>query len=103
MRRLPAPTVNGGGSASELVIHALVERSAEGDLAATKLLFEMLRRADPQALGPDPNESAPFSGDALAQLKERLTRLARAQMADASDPPEPSHPLLSASARCARR
>lgn len=96
-RALDAPVAGADGkrrrlSKRELMIHALVERSAEGDLAATKLLFEMLRRTDPQALGPDPNESAPFGGDALAQLKERLTRLARAQMADASDPPEPSDP-----------
>jgi Family of unknown function (DUF5681) len=103
-RALDAPVTGGDGkrrrlSKRELMIHALVERSAEGDLAATKLLFEMLRRADPQALGPDPHESAPFGGDALAQLKERLTRLARAQMADASHPPEPSDPAPSASQR----
>lgn len=80
-RALDAPVIGADGkgrrlSKRELMIRAVVERSAEGDLAATKLLFEMLRRADPQALGPDPNQSAPFGGDALAQLKERLSRLA---------------------------
>ena len=96
-RALDAPVADADGkrrrlSKRELMIRALVERSTEGDLAATKLLFEMLRRVDPQALGPDPDESAPFGGDALAQLKERLTRLAHAQLADAPDPSGPSDP-----------
>jgi hypothetical protein len=65
----------------ELMIRGLVERSAKADLAATKLLFEMLRKADPRAIGPDPSDNAPLGEDALNLLKERIARLARAQLA----------------------
>jgi hypothetical protein len=86
-RALDAPVVGADCkrrrlSKRELMVRALVERSTEGDLAATKLLFEMLRQADPQAIGPDPSAAMLF-GDALAQLKDRVARLAIAQMADA--------------------
>jgi hypothetical protein len=68
----------------EAMIRSLVERSAGADLAATKLLFEMLRKADPQAVAPDPAESAPLGKDALTLLKERLGRIAQAQLANPS-------------------
>jgi hypothetical protein len=81
------------------MIRSLVERSAGADLAATKLLFEMMRRADPRAVAPEPAEAGPLGKDALALLKERLARLARAQLVelphaaepqpDSSDPAEP--------------
>jgi hypothetical protein len=70
-----------------LVIRGLVERSAGADLAATKLLLELMRRANPRALGPDPAEAAPLDQDALNLLKERLERLARAQMFEQSSAP----------------
>jgi hypothetical protein len=76
----------------ELMIRGLVERSAGGELAATKLLFEILRKTDPKALGPDPAETSPYGEDALAQLNQRLARLARAQISDASDLPQPADP-----------
>jgi hypothetical protein len=67
----------------ELMIRGLVERSTEGDLAATRLLFEMLRKADPRGVAA-PDDATPVGQDALALLKERLARLADAQAA--SDP-----------------
>ncbi|MGA8759394.1 MAG: DUF5681 domain-containing protein [Stellaceae bacterium] len=86
-RALDAPAGSSDGkrprlTKRELMIRGLVERSAGSDLAATKLLFELLRKADPNAVAPDPEEAAPLGEDALARLKKRLARLARAQMAD---------------------
>ena len=88
-RALDAPAVGTDGkrrrlSKRELMVRALVERSTEGDLAATKLLFELLRKADPRAVAPDPEQADPLGEDALRLLKERLARLASAQMADAA-------------------
>jgi hypothetical protein len=65
----------------EVMIRGLVERSAAGELAATKLLFELLRKADPRAIGPDPASDAPLAENALDLLKERIARLALAQTA----------------------
>ena len=88
-RALDAPVVAADGKRSrvtmrELMVRSLVERSAGADLAATKLLFELLRKADPRAVAPDPEEADPLGGDALRLLKERLARLASAQMAEAT-------------------
>jgi hypothetical protein len=80
---------NGQGrrqSKREVVIRRLVEKSAGADLAATKLLFELLRRADPNAVSADPGDAAPVGEDALALLKQRLARLARAQQPNPSNP-----------------
>ena len=71
----------------EVMIRGLVERSAGSDLAATKLLFELLGKADPAAIAPDPAEAAPLGEDALTRLKQRLARLARAQLADLASNP----------------
>jgi hypothetical protein len=76
----------------EMVVRGLVERATEGDLAATRLLFDMLRKADPRAVA-DSDESRPLGQDAIAMLKDRLARLAAAQAAatppagDNSSPP----------------
>ncbi len=91
-RALDAPAGSSDGkrprlTKRELMIRGLVERSAGSDLAATKLLFELLRKADPNAVAPDPEEAAPLGEDALAQLKKRLARLARAQLADPASNP----------------
>ena len=88
-RALDAPAVDPAGkrhriSKRELMIRGLVERAAGADLAATKLLFDMLRKADPPAVAPDPAAPVPLGEDALTLLKERLARLARAQTADRS-------------------
>ncbi len=88
-RALDAPAVGADGkrrrlTKRELMVRSLVERSTGADLAATKLLFELLRKADPRAVAPDPEETDPMSEDALRLLKERLARLASAQMADAA-------------------
>jgi Family of unknown function (DUF5681) len=64
----------------EMVVRGLVERATEGDLAATRLLFDMLRKADPRAVAAS-DESRPLGQDAIAMLKERLARLAAAQAA----------------------
>jgi uncharacterized protein DUF5681 len=85
---LDAPAVNPDGkrrrrpTKRELMIRSLVERSAGADLAATKLLFELLRKADPQAVAAEPATIGARGEDALTLLKERLARLARAQAAD---------------------
>ena len=91
-RALDAPAGSSDGkrprlTKRELMIRGLVERSAGSDLAATKLLFELLRKADPNAVAPDPEEAAPLGEDALARLKKRLARLARAQLADPASNP----------------
>jgi Family of unknown function (DUF5681) len=96
-RALDAPANKGEDkprrlSKREQMVRKLVERSAEADLAATKLLLELLRRADPQALAPDPAQPGPIGGDALSQLKERLARLARAQLAGAAAASKPADP-----------
>jgi hypothetical protein len=83
----PADTDTGDDRQSptkrELMIRGLVERSTEGDLAATRLLFEMLRKADPRVFAA-PDDTPPDGQDALALLKERLARLADAP--DGRDP-----------------
>ena len=103
-RALDAPASAAGGkrrriTKREAMVRSLVERSAGANLAATKLLFEMLRRADPRAVAADPIGVTPSGSDALAILKERLARLALSQMANPSrppippaDPPDPSNP-----------
>ena len=88
-RALDAPAVAADGkrrrlTKRELMVLSLVERSAGADLAATKLLFELLRKADPRAVAPEPEQTDPLAEDALGLLKERLARLASAQMAEAA-------------------
>jgi len=88
-RALDAPVVAADGkrrqvTMRELMVRSLVERSAGADLAATKLLFELLRKADPRAVAPEPEQTDPLAEDALRLLKERLARLASAQMAEAA-------------------
>lgn len=90
-RALDAPAVAADGkrcrlTKRELMVLSLVERSAGADLAATKLLFELLRKADPRAVAPEPEQTDPLAEDALRLLKERLARLASAQMAEAAAP-----------------
>jgi len=64
----------------ELVVARLVERSAKADLAATKLLFELLRKVDPRMVTTpaDPPGFVP-ADDPIAQVRAKLLRLARAQ------------------------
>ena len=90
---LDAPAVVSGDngqprrqSKREVVIRRLVEKSAGADLAATKLLFELLRKADPSAVAADPGDAAPVGQDALTLVKERLARLARAQLPNPANP-----------------
>jgi Family of unknown function (DUF5681) len=101
-RALDEPAVDEPGrrprqTKREQVIRRLVEKSAGADFAATKLLFELLRKADPEAVAADPADAAPLGQNALEMLKQRLARLARAQRSnpipaaaagpDAADPP----------------
>ena len=74
----------------ELVVARLVERSAGADLAATKLLFELLRKVDPRMV-TTPADPAGFvpADDPIAQVRAKLLRLARAQgLVPPSDDPE---------------
>ena len=74
----------------ELVVARLVERSAKADLAATKLLFELLRKVDPRMV-TTPADPAGFvpADDPIAQVRAKLLRLARAQgLVPPSDDPE---------------
>jgi Family of unknown function (DUF5681) len=78
----------------ELVVARLVERSAGADLAATKLLFELLRKVDPRMVTTpaDPAGFAP-ADDPIAQVRAKLLRLARAQgLVPPSDDPEDVSP-----------
>ncbi len=81
---------NGRLTKRELVVARLVERSAGADLAATKLLFELLRKVDPRMVTTpaDPAGFAP-ADDPIAQVRAKLLRLARAQgLVPPSDDPE---------------
>ncbi len=62
------------GTQREAIIAALVEKSAAGDLRATKLLFELMRQIGPAA--PAPGSIAP-EDDPREILLRRLARLAR--------------------------
>jgi Family of unknown function (DUF5681) len=78
----------------ELVVARLVERSAKADLAATKLLFELLRKVDPRMVSApiDPPGVIP-DDDPIAQVRAKLLRLARAQgLVPPSDDPEGDPP-----------
>ena len=78
----------------ELVVARLVERSAGADLAATKLLFELLRKVDPRMV-TTPAGPAGFvpADDPIAQVRAKLLRLARAQgLVPPSDDPEDDPP-----------
>ena len=59
------------GTERETIVAALVERSASGDLPATKLLFELMRRIGPAAEPP----ASPVD-DPREILLRRLARLA---------------------------
>ncbi len=111
-RALDETAVDGNGrrrrrSKREIVIRRLVEKSTGADLAATKLLFDLLGKADPSALAADPAAADPLGGDALSLLKHKLARLARARSAAAptvagsairsrrpARPHRPARPLL---------
>lgn len=89
----PAADEDGRGgrpSKREVVIRRLVEKSAGADLAATKLLFALLHEADIEERAGAPGDAEPFSQGALAELKERLARLAAAAAAVAHPPPAPA-------------
>lgn len=91
---LDEPDADEGGrrrraSKREMVIRRLVEKSAGADLAATKLLFELLRKADIEEAAGAPADTEPFSQGALEELKARLARLAAAAAAAADPPADP--------------
>ena len=68
----------------------MFERSAGADLAATKLLFELLRKVDPRMVttSADPAGFTP-ADDPIAQVRAKPERLARAQcLIPPSDDPE---------------
>ncbi len=73
----------------DLVVARLVERSAGADLAATKLLFELLRKIDPRRVTtPSAPIGVPPADDPIAQVRAKLLRLARAQgLLPSSDAP----------------
>lgn len=66
----------------EAVIAQLVDKSATADLRATKILLDMLRDIEREAVKALPAAQAgePTHGEVLEQLKERLRRLAAAQV-----------------------
>jgi hypothetical protein len=64
----------------DLMVARLVERSAGADLAAIKLLFELLRKAEPRMVtAPADPAGAPPADDPIAEVRAKLLRLARAQ------------------------
>lgn len=78
----------------DLVVARLVERSAGADLAATKLLFELLRKIDPRmvTVPSDPIGVSPID-DPIAQVRAKLLRLAQARgLVPSSDAPPAAAP-----------
>ena len=74
-RALDRPSASEGRGAPtqrEAIVAALVEKSAAGDLGATKLLFELMRQ-----IGPPVESTFPPEDDPREILLERLERLAR--------------------------
>jgi Family of unknown function (DUF5681) len=75
----------------DLVVARLVQRSAGADLAATKLLFELLRKVDPNAAAAtaEPADFTPDDEKVIEGLKARLLNIARAEAAipPPADPP----------------
>jgi hypothetical protein len=73
----------------ELMVAHLVERSAAADLAAIKLLFELLRRADPGMVAAPAQPQDTPADDPIAQVRAKLRRLAEAQglIPPPDDPP----------------
>jgi hypothetical protein len=62
----------------DLVIEQLVNKSAQADLRATKLLFEILGKVDPRAVAaPADAEASSLADEAIEQVREKLARLAR--------------------------
>lgn len=62
MRALDRPAAAAGrnpGTQREAIVAALVEKSASGDLRATKLVLELLRQAGPEAAPPASPEDDP--------------------------------------------
>lgn len=70
-----------GGTQREAIIAALVEKSAAGDLRATKLVLDLMRQVAPAA---SPGEAPPGSpdNDPREILLGKLARLAHAGRAD---------------------
>ena len=82
----------------DLVVARLVERSAGADLAATKLLFELLRKIDPRRVtAPSDPIGMPPADDPIAQVRARLYRLARDRgLVPPSDAPPTADPAPAA-------
>lgn len=73
-RALDRPAASAGQGARtqrEAIVAALVEKSAAGDLAASRLLFDLMRR-----LGPAAEPIVAPAADPRELLLERLARLA---------------------------
>jgi hypothetical protein len=94
-----APALGADVKRRRLSKRGLIDRSAGADLAATEVLFEMMRRGDPRATA-EPAQTGPLGDDALALLKDRLDRLARGVMPDTAEggassrnPSNPANPL----------
>lgn len=78
MRALDRPSASEGrnaGTQREAIIAALVEKSAAGDLRATKLVFELLRQAGP-ATAPLASSPGSPDDDPRRILLRKLARLA---------------------------
>jgi hypothetical protein len=75
-RALNRPAASEGrntGTQREAIVAALVEKSAAGDLRATKLLFELMRQ-----LGPPAEPTVSPEDDPREILLQKLARLAAA-------------------------
>ena len=83
-RALDRPAVSEGrkaGTQREAIMAALVEKSAAGDLRATKLVFELMRQVEPAAAPP---AAAVLPDDDPREiLRRKLASLANARRADA--------------------
>lgn len=71
----------------DLVVEQLVNKSVKADLAATKLLFEILRKIDPRAVTAAADPTASVTADeAIEQVRAKLARLARSTSPPATEP-----------------
>jgi uncharacterized protein DUF5681 len=74
----------------ELVVLQLVDKSAQGDLRATKLLFDILRVTDPRTVAAPADEAEADAADAaIERVRAKLVRLLDSHPAAPSsdDPP----------------
>ena len=78
---------SGARSASEAIVTQMVNKSAEADLRATKMLFDMMKEVEQKAgraSPPEPAKLTPADREVVEQFIARLRRQIAAEAADAA-------------------